>query len=61
MCGQMPVESDGGARYMLTFINDHSRMTVTYFIKNKYEVLGKVKEYLRMAENFTGRKLKCLR
>ncbi len=61
VCGPMHVTSDGGAKYMLTFIDDHSRMTVTYFLKNKSEVLGKFKEYLKMAENFTGKKLKCLR
>ena len=36
VCGPMHIVSDGGARYLLTFIDDHSRMTVTYFIKNKY-------------------------
>ena len=61
VCGLMHVESDGGARHMLTHINDQPRMTITYFIKNKHEVLGKIKEYLRITENFTGRKLKCLR
>ena len=61
VCGPMHIVSDGGARYLLTFIDDHSRMTVTYFIKNKYEVLGKFKEYLKVSESFTGKKLKRLR
>ena len=61
VCGPMQIASDGGARYLLTFIDDHSRMKVTYFMKNKCEVLEKFKEYVIMAENFTGKKLKCLR
>ena len=61
VCGPMQIASDGGARYLLTFIDDHSRMTVTYFMKNKCEVLERFKEYVSMAENFTGKKLKCLR
>ena len=46
---------------MRTFIDDHSRVTVTYFIKNKYEALGKFKEYLKVSESFTGKKLKRLK
>ena len=36
-------------------------MTVVYFLKHKSEVLSKFKEYIQLAENFTGNKLKCLK
>ena len=61
VCGPMQITSDGGANYVLTFIDDKSRITVVYFLKNKPEVLSNFKEYIQMAENFTGQKLKCLR
>ena len=60
-CGPMHITSYGSARYLLTFLDYHSRMTVTYFIKNKYKLLEKFKEYLKMTQNFTGKKLKRLR
>ena len=60
VCGPMHIVSDGSVRYFLTFTDDHSRMTVTYFIENKYEVLGMFKEYLKVSESFTGNKLKRL-
>jgi len=58
VCGPVHIISVGGPRYLLTFIDDYSRRTVTYFIKSKFEALGKFKEYLKMTENFSGRKLK---
>ena len=57
----MHVESDGSARYIIIFTDGHSRMIIIYFIRNKYEVAGKFKDYLKMTDNFNGKKLKCLR
>ena len=61
MCGPILITSDGGAHYVLTFIDEKSRMTVVYFLKHKSEVLSKVKEYIQVPENFTGNTLKCLK
>ena len=39
---------------MLTFTDDFSRYTTTYFIKSKSEVLSKFKEYVNSVEKQTG-------
>ena len=58
LCGPMQVESTGGSRYMLTFIDDYSRYTEVYFLKNKSDVFLKFKEYTSLMENATGNQLK---
>ena len=35
--GLMETKSQGGARFMLTFIHDYSRYVVSYFIRHKSE------------------------
>ncbi|KAG5869923.1 hypothetical protein JTB14_035638 [Gonioctena quinquepunctata] len=39
VCGPMSGNSFSGARYLLMFTDDHTRMTFGYLLKNKYEVL----------------------
>ena len=60
LCGPMQVESIGGSRYMLTFIDDYSRYTKVYFLKKKSEVVSKFKDYTSLMENMTGNQLKRL-
>ena len=43
------------------FIDDFSRFTTVYIIKHKSEVLDKFKEFVEMAENITGSRIKHLR
>lgn len=38
ICGPMEMNSIGGSRYFLTFIDDHSRKVFVYFLKNKNQV-----------------------
>lgn len=38
LCGPMQTETSSGKRYVLTFIDDHSRYTHIYLIKKKSEV-----------------------
>ena len=40
-CGPTSVNSVGGSRYFVTFIDDYSRFTTVYFMKNRSEVLEK--------------------
>ena len=54
VCRPMPIDSVGGYRYFATFIDDYSNYTTVYIIKHKSEMLQKFKEYVDMAENFTG-------
>ena len=61
VCGPMPVPSFGGSRYFVTFIDDYSRHTFVYFMKNKSEVLEKFKEFNSYAVNATGKPIKILR
>jgi hypothetical protein len=50
-----------GVRYILTFIDDFSRFTWFYFLKNKNPVFEKLKEFRAFAEKHCGRFIKCLR
>lgn len=59
--GPMENRSIGGARYILTFIDDHSRKIFVYFIQEKSEVFDKFVEFKALVENQTGRKIKAMR
>jgi hypothetical protein len=50
----------GGARYMLTIIDDYSRKVWPYFLKDKSEAFSAFKEWKTMAENQTKKKVKKL-
>ena len=59
--GPSPVESHGGCRYFVTFIDDYSRKVWVYFLKSKDEVFGRFKEWKTMVEKRTGKQVKTLR
>jgi transposase InsO family protein len=61
VCGSMIVASLNGYLYYVLFIDDHSRKTWIYFLKNKDGVLAKFQEFKAQVENLTGRKIKVLR
>lgn len=61
ICGPIKVNSMGGAAYFITFIDDFSRYVSTFFLKQKSDALKVFKEYVEMAENQTGSKVKILR
>jgi hypothetical protein len=50
-----------GAKYILTFIDDLSRFTWVYFLKNKSHVFEKFKEFRALTEKQCGQPIKCLR
>jgi hypothetical protein len=57
-----PLESSlGGSKWILTFINDFSRMAFTHFLKPKDQVFSKFKDFKAAAELETGRRIKTLR
>ena len=58
---EMPQLSLGGARYMVTFIDDATRKVWAYPLRLKSEVFGIFQRFLAMVENQTNKKLKCLR
>ena len=61
VCGPIEIESLGGNRYFVTFIDDATRKTWVYMLKNKSQVLETFKKFHAMVERETERKLKCLR
>ncbi|KAE8909754.1 hypothetical protein PF005_g20754 [Phytophthora fragariae] len=55
--GPMKSASKGGAKYILTFVDDFSRYVVAYFLKKKSEVAFKLKEFMRFYEKQWGERL----
>ncbi|KAH9781907.1 retrovirus-related pol polyprotein from transposon TNT 1-94-like protein [Citrus sinensis] len=53
--------SMGGAKYMVTFIDDYFRRCWVYPIKKKSDVFPVFKEYKARVELESGKKIKCLR
>jgi hypothetical protein len=55
MCGKMQLESAGRKKYFLTFIDDASRYTTVYFLREKSEALECFKQYVCMIETQKGK------
>lgn len=60
-CGDMQEESLGKNLYFLTFIDDYSRHTWVYFLKQKSEAFTCFKNFKAMAEKQSGYHVKILR
>ena len=56
----MSVNSIGGSRYFVTFIDDYSRYTHVYFIQRKDQVLEKFKEFVTLISLVSKLKLYVL-
>jgi hypothetical protein len=61
VCGPIPSTSLSGYVYYVSFIDDYSLKTWVYFLKSKYEVFEKFKEFKALIENLSERKIKILR
>ncbi|KAL0410575.1 UNVERIFIED_CONTAM: Retrovirus-related Pol polyprotein from transposon TNT 1-94 [Sesamum latifolium] len=61
VCGPITPCSLGKNRYFLLFIDDYSRKTWVYFLKEKSEVFGTFKKFKAMVENQSGFRIKALR
>jgi hypothetical protein len=61
VCGPMSVESVSGFKYFVLFIDDYSRKTWIYFLKNKDEVFDRFQEFRALVENQTSRNIWVLR
>jgi hypothetical protein len=59
--GPMPVPSLGKSVYFVSFIDYFSRNTWIYFLRKKYEVVDKFKEFKALVENQTEKEIKVLR
>lgn len=61
VAGPIEVESWGGARYFLLFIDDYSRKIFGYVLKSKTEVFQCFVEFKAFVENQTGKRIKKFR
>jgi hypothetical protein len=59
--GPTQVSSLGGSCYYVTFIDDSTRKTWVYCIRQKYDVFDIFKKWKDLVENETRTRLKCLR
>lgn len=57
----MGITSVGGKRYVITFLDDHSRYLYVALLANKSDALDAFKEFVARAERMTGEKVKALR
>ena len=60
VCGKMNAKSLGGAKYLLTLIDDCTHYTWVYVLKRRDEVFKCFLEWKALVENCSGRKLKTL-
>jgi Reverse transcriptase (RNA-dependent DNA polymerase)/Integrase core domain/GAG-pre-integrase domain len=58
--GKAPVESRGGKKYYVTFIDDKTRLTHLYLLKTKDETAKVYKQYEAWVETQMGAKIKVL-
>lgn len=61
LCGPMQTPSLACSQYFLTFINDFTRKTWVYFLKNKSEVFEKFINFKELVEYQSGLHIKVLR
>jgi len=61
VCGLMPIYSVGGHPYYITFINDFSRKTWIYYLKNKDEAYQTFKEFKALIKNQSRKRIKAFR
>ena len=59
--GPAKTMSMGGYMYYVTFIDDHTRKTWVYFMKEKSEVFSHFQHFKTLAEKQIGMQVKCIR
>jgi hypothetical protein len=61
VCGPINPESNAGNRYFITFTDDFSRKTWTYFLKDKSSVFDVFKRFKALVERESSCLIQCLR
>ena len=61
LCEFKGILTRGGNKYIITFINDFSKYTIIYLLKNKSDAFEKFQDFLKEVENQFGRKIKRIR
>ncbi|KAL0298721.1 UNVERIFIED_CONTAM: Retrovirus-related Pol polyprotein from transposon TNT 1-94 [Sesamum radiatum] len=61
VCGPMRTPSHEQNRYFILFIDDYSKMTWVYFMREKSEIFKVFKKFKNLVEKQSGRSIKVLR
>ena len=61
VCGKLNEKSLSGSEYFFTFVDDYTRYIWVYVLRNKSDVFKQFTEWMAMAEQLTGKRLKVLR
>ena len=61
LCGPMPVPSLGGSKYVATFLDDFSKLSIVRIITYKSETTTTVREVLHLLENQAKRRVQAIR
>jgi hypothetical protein len=61
LMGPIDIQSWGGAKYILSIVDDSSRYTHVFFLKRKNEALGKFKQFKIQTETQLDKRLKRIR
>ena len=61
LCAFEGILTCGGNRYIITFIDDFSKYTIVYLLKNKSDAFENFQNFLKEVENQFGRKIKRIR
>jgi hypothetical protein len=61
LVGPTTIKGSKGKRYFMLLVDDYTRMTVVFFLKNKSEAFENFKIYKEVVENEIDSRIKCLR
>jgi len=61
VCGPMQSMTPSRKRYVLTFIDDHTKFSVIYLLQHKSEVFSKLKEYVQLVQTMFNKRPKIIR
>ena len=61
LCEFEGILTHGGNRYIITFVDEFSKYTTVYLLKNKSDTFEKFQDFLKEVENQFGRKIKIIR
>ena len=61
LCEFEEILTHGENRYIITFIDDFSKYTTVYLLKNKSDTFEKFQDFLKEVENQFSRKIKRIR
>jgi hypothetical protein len=61
LVGPTTIEGLKGERYFMLLVDDYTKMTIVFFLKNKSEAFENFKIYKEMVENEMDSRIKCLR